>query len=165
MKKIFTNTLSVKEGRELINEGYKFFVKCDFTTCGTTDPWSGMPNIDNNVAVFKDKAEAEACAAEQVWPFNPNVHGTVEELVWGETWDEMEARLAREKAERKAKREAKEAANAAAMGLTVEEYRKVKARAKEIKTLDKEIAELKKELATKKAELARLMAEAAKDAH
>lgn len=158
MKKIFTNTLSIKEARELINEGYKFFVKCDFTTCGTTDPWSGMPNINNNVAVFMDKAEAEACAAGQVWPFNPNIHGAVEKLVWGETWDEMEERLTREKAERKAKRKAKEAANAAAMGLTVEEYRKVKAREKEIKTLEKEITELEKELANKKAALARLMA-------
>lgn len=165
MKKFYNRYLTITETRALINEGYKYSVKCDYTTTNTIDPWSGMPNIDNNVAVFMDKAEAEACAAEQVWPFNPNVHGSVEELVWGETWDEMEERLAREKAERKAKREAKEAANAAAMGLTVEEYRKVKAREKEIKALDKEIAELKKELANKKAALARLMAEAAEDAH
>ena len=165
MKKLYTKFLNVTETRALIEEGYKFRVDCDFTTTNTTDPWSGMPNVDHNVAVFTDKAEAEAFAAEQVWPFDRHVHGTVEELRWGETWAEMEERMAREKAERKAKREAKEAANAAAMGLTVEEYRKVKARAKEIKTLDREIAELKKELATKKAELARLMAEAAKDAH
>ena len=154
MKKIFTNTLSVKEARELINEGYKFFVKCDFTTCGTIDPWSGMPNIDNNVAVFTDKAEAEACAAEQVWPFNPNVHGTVEELVWGETWDEMEERLAREKAERKAKRETKEAEKAAAAGMTVAEYKAAKAKAAKRAKLKKEIAELEAELAAKRAELA-----------
>ncbi len=154
MKKIFTNTLSVKEARELINEGYKFFVKCDFVTCGTIDPWSGMPNIDNNVAVFTNKAEAEACAAEQVWPFNPNVHGTVEELRWGETWDEMEERLAREKAERKAKREAKEAEKAAAAGMTVAEYKAAKAKAAKRAKLKKEIAELEAELAAKRAELA-----------
>lgn len=165
MKKIFAKTLAVTETRALINEGYKYSVDCDYITCGTTDPWSGMPDIDNNVAVFTDKAEAEAFAAEQVWPFNPNVHGKVEELRWGETWAEMEERMAREKAERKAKRDAKEAEKAAAAGMTVAEYRAAKAREKKIKALDKEIAELKKELANKKAALARLMTEAAKDAH
>lgn len=155
MKKLFTKTLTVNEARTLITEGYKFRVDCDFTTCNITDPWSGMPDIDNNVAVFTDKAEAEAFAAEQVWPFNPNVHGKVEELRWGETWAEMEAREAREKAERKAKREAKEAEKAAA-GMTVAEYKAAKAKAAKRARLEKEIAALEAELAAKRAELAKM---------
>lgn len=156
MKKLFTKTLAIAETRALINEGYKFRVDCDFTTCNITDPWSGMPNIDNNVAVFTDKAEAEAFAAEQVWPFNSNVHGKVEELCWGETWAEMEARMAREKAECKAKREAKEAEKATAAGMTVAEYKAAKAKAAKRTRLEKEIAELEKELAEKRAELAKM---------
>ena len=156
MKKLFTKALAITETRALINEGYKFRVDCDFTTTNTNDPWSGMPNIDNNVAVFTDKAEAEAFAAEQVWPFNPNVHGKVEELRWGETWAEMEERMAREKAERKAKREAKEAEKAAAAGMTVAEYKTAKAKAAKRVRLEKEIAELEAEIAAKRAELAKV---------
>ena len=156
MKKLFTKTLTIIETRTLINEGYKFCVNCDFTTCGSTDPWSGMPDIDNNVAVFTDKAEAEAFAAEQVWPFNPNVHGKVEELRWGETWDEMDARLAREKAEHKAKKDAKEAEKAAAAGMTVAEYKASKVKAAKRARLEKEITELEKEIAAKRAELAKV---------
>jgi len=156
MKKIFAKTLTITETRALINEGYKYSVDCDFTTCGATDPWSGMPDIDNNVAVFTDKAEAEAFAAEQVWPFNHNVRGKVEELRWGETWAEMEARLEREKAERKAKREAKEAEKAAAAGMTVTEYKAAKAKAAKRAKLEKELAELENLLAAKRAELAKM---------
>lgn len=156
MKKLFTKILTITETRALINEGYKFRVDCDFTTTNTTDPWSGMPNIDNNVAVFTDKAEAEAFAAEQVWPFNPNVHGKAEELRWGETWAEMEERTTREKAECKAKREAKEAEKAAAAGMTVMEYKAAKAKAAKRAKLEKEIAELEAELVTKRAELAEM---------
>lgn len=156
MKKIFTNALSVKEARELINEGYKYSVDCDFTTGNALDPWSGMPVVNNNVAVFTDKAEAEAFATEQIWPFNSHEHSKVEELRWGETYAEMEARVAREKAERKAKREAKEAEKAAAAGMTVTEYRAAKAKAAKRKQLKKEIAELEKELAAKRAELTKM---------
>ena len=156
MKKIFAKTLAINETRALINEGYKYSVDCDFTTCGTTDPWSGMPDIDNNVAVFTDKAEAEAFAAEQVWPFNHNVHGRVEELRWGETWTEMEERIAREKAERKAKREAKEVEKATAAGMTVAEYKAAKAKATKRAKLEKEIAALEAELAAKRAELTKM---------
>lgn len=156
MKKFYNKHLTVTETRALINEGYKYSVDCDYTTTNTTDPWSGMPNIDNNVAVFMDKAEAEAYAAEQVWPFNPDVHGKVEELVWGETYAEMDARLAREKAERKAKKDAKEAEKAAAAGMTVAEYRAAKAKAAKRARLEKEVARLENELAAARAELAKM---------
>ena len=156
MKKLFTKALTVSETRALITEGYKFRVDCDFTVTNTTDPWSGMPNIDNNVAVFTDKAEAEAFAAKQIWPFNPSVHEKVEELHWGETWSEWEERMAREKAERKAKQAAKEAEKAAAAGMTVTEYKAAKAKAAKRARLEKEIAELEAELAAKRAELAKI---------
>ena len=156
MKKLFTKTLTVTETRALITEGYKFRVDCDFTTTNTIDPWSGMPDVDNNVAVFTDKNEAEAFAAEQVWPFNHNVRSTVKELVWGETHAEMEARMEREKAERKAKHEAKEAEKAAAAGMTVTEYKAAKAKAAKRAKLEKELAELENLLAAKRAELAKM---------
>ena len=155
MKKFYTKFLNVNETRALINEGYKFSVDCDFTTTNTTDPWSGMPNVDHNVAVFMDKAEAEAFAAEQVWPFDRHVHGTVEELRWGETYAERKAREEHEKAERKAKRDANEAKKAAAAGMTVAEYRAAKAKAAKRARLEKEIAALEAELAAKRAELAK----------
>lgn len=156
MKKFYNNYLTINETRALITEGYKFRVDCDFTTCNTIDSLSGMTDIDNNVAVFMDKAEAEAFAAEQVWPFNPNVHGKVEELRWGETYAEMDARQAREKAERKAKKDAKEAEKAAAAGMTVAEYKAAKAKVAKRARLEKEIAELEAELAAKRAELAKM---------
>lgn len=155
MKKLLTNILNINETRALISEGYKYSVDCDYTLCGI-DAWSGMPGVNNNVAVFMDKAEAEAFAAKQVWPFNSSLHSSVEELHWGETYAEMEARVAREKAERKAKREAKEAEKAAAAGMTVTEYKVAKAKATKRKRLEKEIAELEKELAAKRAELAKV---------
>ena len=77
MKKITKNILTVLETRALINEGYKYRVDCDYKTLGTIDPWSGMPNIDNNIAVFVDKAEAERFAETQLWPFNHEVHGSL----------------------------------------------------------------------------------------
>lgn len=156
MKKFYNKYLTVIETRALINEGYKYSVACDYTTCGTTDSLSGMTDIDNNVAVFTDKAEAEAFAAEQVWPFNNNIHSAVKELVWGETYAEMDARLAREKAERKAKKDAKEAEKAAAAGMTVAEYKAAKAKVAKRARLEKEIAELEAELAAKRAELAKM---------
>lgn len=156
MKKLFTKALTVNETRALIAEGYKYSVDCDFTTCNTTDPWSGMPDIDNNVAVFMDKAEAEAFAAEQLWPFNHYLHSSVEELHWGETWAEMEEREAREKAERKAKRDAEEAEKAAAAGMTIAEYKAAKAKAAKRAKLEKEITELEAELAAKRAELTKM---------
>ena len=106
--------------------------------------------------MFTDKAEAETFAAEQVWPFNPDVHGKVEELVWGETYAEMDARLAREKAERKAKKDAKEAEKAAAAGMTVAEYRAAKAKAAKRARLEKEVARLENELAAARAKLAKM---------
>lgn len=156
MKKFYDKFLAISTTRALIEEGYKYSVDCDFTTANTIDPWSGMPNVDHNVAVFKDKAEAEAFAAEQVWPFNRHVHGTVEELRWGETYAEMKAREEREKAERKAKRDANEAKRAAAAGMTVAEYRVAKVKAATRRRLEKEIAALEEELAAKRAELAKV---------
>lgn len=152
MKKLFTKTLTVNEARALITEGYKYSVDCDFTTCGI-DAWSGMPGINNNIAVFKDKTEAEIYAAKQVWPFCPDVHSKVEELRWGETNEEMKARLTREKAERKAARDAKEAEKAAATGMTIAEYKAAKAKAAKRAQLKKEIAELETELNAKRKEL------------
>ena len=106
MKKIFANTLTTEETRALINEGFKYSVKCDFTTV-KTELQDIMPTVKNNVAVFVDKIDAEEFAAAQVWPFNPDVHSKVEALRWGETLEEYEERKEREKLERRARRAAR----------------------------------------------------------
>ena len=62
----------------------------------------------------------------------------------------------KKKAEAKAKREANEARKAEEAGMTVEEYRKAKARKAKITKMEKEIAEMEKELARKKARLTEL---------
>lgn len=156
MKKIFKDNLSVIEARELISEGYKYSVDCDFVTSDGTDPWSGMPIVNNNIAVFMTEAEAKAFAAKVVGPFNSATHGIVKVLCWGETNTEMDARLEREKKERKAKREAKEAEKAAAAGMTVAEYKATKAKAVTKRRLENEIAELEKEIAARRAKLAKM---------
>lgn len=156
MKKLFTKNLTVSETRALINEGYKFRVDCDFVN-NPTD-LSGMTDIDNNVAVFTDRAEAEAFAAKQVWPFNPNIHGSVEELEWGETYKEMIERLGREALERETKKIADEKAKNEAMVSCIEEYNKL-TRKRMIGMLTKEIKEFEAELAYKRIELALLKIE------
>ena len=85
---------------------------------------------------------------------------------WTKSLEEIEAEDARieaymkkeeEKREKaKAKRKATEERKAAEVGMTVEEYRKEKARQKRIERLKNEIEELKKELENKNAELERL---------
>lgn len=158
MKKLFTKNLTISETRALINEGYKFRVDCDFIAYDTINSLGGTTYIDNNVAVFTDRAEAEAFAAKQVWPFNPNTHGMVEELRWGETYKEMTERLEREKAEYKAKKIAEEKAKNEAMRSCIEEYNKL-ARKHMIEMLTKEIKEFEAELAYKRIELALLKIE------
>ena len=157
MKKISTSYLRISETRALINEGYKYSVDCDYSVNDVrTDPWSGMPCVDNKIAVFKDKDEAEAFAATQKWPFNSRVHASVETLKWGETDAEMYARLERERVERKAKKDAADTKKAEAAGMTLTEYRAAKTKNAAERKLKKEIAALEKELAEKYAELAKL---------
>ena len=86
---------------------------------------------------------------------------------WTKSLEEIEAEDARieaylkkeeEKREKaKAKRKAAEERKAAEAGMTVEEYKKEKARKAKITRLENEIAELEEELKNKKAELKRLI--------
>ena len=64
----------------------------------------------------------------------------------------------KKKAEAKARKEAREEARAKEMGITVEEYRKMKKNEATAKRVRREIEELKAELARKEAYLARLEA-------
>ena len=148
-----------EDKNELYKEGYRFIVKGDYRVLSTIDPWSGMPNTTNNIYAFIDKDEAEAFAETQTWVFNTNVHSTVEELPeHTETYEERRAREDKEKAERKAKREAKEAQKAAEANMTVEEYRKDKARKAQITRVKNEIKRLEDQLANFKETLAELEA-------
>ena len=146
--------------REMLFAGYTCKVACNYREAGTTDPWSGMPDIDNDFTYFDNAEEAANFAKTQLWPFNHDVTSRVEPLTLGETWDEMREREAKEAAAKKAAKEAKEAEKAKAAGLTVDEYRaakkeaaKVKAYQKEIEKINAEIAELEKRKAWYEAEL------------
>jgi len=164
MTKIYDNYANAEMLNELYNLGFRYITDGDYKIAEGTDPWSGMPNTTHNLYAFDNKEEAEAFAVKQIWVFNPNVHAKVKEIpAHTETWEEREAREERKAAEKKAKREAKEARKAAEAGMTVEEYRKEKARKAKIKKikgeiegLENEIARLEKELKNKKAYLEKL---------
>ena len=95
--------------REMLFAGYTCKVACNYREAGTTDPWSGMPDIDNDFTYFDNAEEAANFAKTQLWPFNHDVTSRVEPLTLGETWDEMREREAKEAAAKKAAKEAKEA--------------------------------------------------------
>ena len=73
-----------------------------------------------------------------------------------ETYEERNARYEREKADEKAKRDAKEAKKALEKGMTLDEYKKEKAKNAKIRRLEKEIAKLENDLDEKRATLAKL---------
>lgn len=150
--KINKSFLQAEDKNNLYEAGYRYIVQGDYKILDSIDPWSGMPNVANNIYAFADKAEAEAFAVTQIWVFNPDVHARVEELpehtkTWAETLEEE----AKKKAERKAKREADEAKKAAEAGMTVEEY--------EYKTVCKRLSNIRKiknKIIETEAELSRL---------
>ena len=138
--------LTAEQNNKMLALGYKYKVEGDFAITSGTDPWSGMPNTTSNTHFFTDKAEAEAYAAKQTWVFNEDIHGTVVEMKHEETRAEWDARYQREEAEKKAKKAAREATNAAALGITVEEYKKYKKDKSILKKLPAEIAECEAEI-------------------
>lgn len=157
MTNLYDMSLTAEEMNDLYKAGYRYLVQGDFKVLNRYDPWTGMPDVTENLYAFSDKAEAEAFAEKQIWVFNPEVHSSVEEIPeHTETRTEYLERKAKEKAERKAKREATEAKKAAEAGLTVEEYKAEKKRVALAKKVAKEIAELETELARKKALLKKL---------
>ena len=152
MTKIYQNYVSAEEKNSLYKAGYRYIVEGDYKVLSSIDPWSGMPETTNNVYAFSDKAEAETFAVTQIWVFNKDIHAEVVELPeHTKTWDEIHEEQKQKEAERKAKRKATEERKAAEAGLTVEEYRKEKAKKSTITRLKREIDELEKELAKKKA--------------
>ena len=160
IEKIITTYLTAAERNTLYKKGYRFFCKGDYKTLETTDPWSGMPNTTHNIYVFTDKEEAETFAKTQKWVFNPNVTSEVYEIPeHTETPEEFKARQAKIKAERKAKKEAKEREIAEKAGMTLEEYRKEKAKKAQITRIKNEIERLEEELNYKKEHLKRLIEE------
>lgn len=154
---INSNYPTTEENNRMFAKGYKFQVVGDWTLLDSTDPWSGMPNVDGRTHYFTDREEAEEYAAKQIWPFNHNIRGEVEEVTYKETHEEYEARIAKEKQEQAEAKAANEAEKAAKMGMTVEayrEYRKVEATkkryAKRLIEIEAEIAKLNVEMEEKK---------------
>jgi hypothetical protein len=101
--------------------------------------------------------EAVEMAKAEGYVVNKNYVKTVEELEAIKKAQDEAWRAKEEKAERaKAKRKETEARKAVEAGMTVEEYRKEKARKAKIARLEKEIAELEEKIARQKAYLAKL---------
>lgn len=121
--------------------------------------------MDGSYCYHSETLEIEANSKEEANE-KARKNGYVVMDNWTKSLEEIEAEDARieaylkkeeEKREKaKAKRKATEERKAAEAGMTVEEYRKEKARQKRIERLKNEIEELKKELENKKAELERL---------
>lgn len=156
MKKVGT-IVKAETKNNLYKEGYRFLVDGDYRTKETIDPWSGMPDTERTWYAFTEKKEAEAFAEKQIWVFNNNIHADVTEIPeHTETMEERLERREREKAEAKAKRKAREEKKAAEAGMTLEEYKEAKRKAKRLETLKAEIANLKKELEEKEALLKKL---------
>lgn len=103
------------------------------------------------------KEEANEKARKDGYVVNENWTKSLEEIEAEDARIEAYLKKEEEKREKaKAKRKATEERKAAEAGMTVEEYKKEKARQKRIERLKNEIEELKKELENKKAELKRL---------
>ena len=158
MEKVIENRcwIRAEENNQAMEEGYKYFVRGDFETLDSTDPWSGMPNVKQNIHLFDNREDAEEYAKNQTWPFNDEIHGEVIELEKEETRAEREERKAKEKAEKEARKLARDTAKAEAEGMTVEEWRAEQKRLAKIKKIEKEIAELEAEINRKKGYLAKL---------
>ena len=114
-------------------------------------------HVDNIKVEAETKEEAIEKAKKGGYIVNEGYVKTAEEIAEKERREreEEKAELAKEEA-RKAKRLETEKRKAEEAGLTVEEYRKEKARKAHIKRLEREIAELERELKNKKAYLEKL---------
>ncbi len=145
-----------EQNNDMMEKGYKFKVKGDWKTGDDVDPWSGMPNVDRNTHFFVDRADAEAFAQKQHWPFNKNISGKVVELSHEETHDEFKARTAKEKADKAAKKVASDERKAAELGISVDELKKRRAKQSLATRLKREIASHEEELEKLKAQLAEL---------
>lgn len=140
-------------------EGYRYFCKANYRELDYDDPWSGMPVVAWDTFFATTAEELEQIAAQAKYPFSGECE-TVHELAEHyETKEELQVDYERREAERKAKKLATEQRKADEAGLTLEAYRKEKARKATIRRLQREIAELENELARKKAVLAEKMRE------
>lgn len=159
---LFFLTSIATELNEAYAEGYRFACEGNFDTYGT-DPWSGMPNVSRDVFLFSDYAEAEQFSHSQIWPFSGEPMDTVIEIPpHTETWEEKRVKEEKAKAERKAKKLAKDTAKAEALGMTLEEWKKMKSLERTLKGVNNHIAELEKELAEAKIEAEELAKKLAK---
>lgn len=147
------NYPTTEENNRMFAKGYKFQVVGDWTLLASTDPWSGMPNVDGRIHYFTDREEAEEYAAKQIWPFNPNMHGEVEEVTYRKTYEEEEAEIAEKKAKKAEAKAAKEAAKAAEKGMTVEAYREYRKIEATKKRYEKRLIEIEAEIAKLHAEM------------
>jgi hypothetical protein len=141
----------------LFKKGFRFYCEGNYRTTGRIDGWSGMPCVESDVFAFTTKEEADIFALTQEWIFDKNVHPKVYSIpVHTLTWDEYWGKENAKKEEKKTKKLAKETAKAEAAGMTLEEYKKDKAKKAKIRRLEREIAELEAEINEKKAYLKKL---------
>ena len=115
---------------------------------------AGAHNYDVEVVEIQAETTAEAAkkAAAVGYTVNEGYIKTVEEIAAEDAAREAAYQARQAKAEaRKEKRLATEMRKAQEAGMTIEEYRKAKARKAQRTRLEKEIAELERQLANKKA--------------
>lgn len=154
MEKTF-KYLNAETLNALYAEGYRFYVQGDFKHVEEYDPRCGMRYLtfDCTYHAFDDRDNAVDYAQTQTdpetgfWPMVPRIPAH------SETLEEYSAKKA---AENRAKRYAADEKKAREAGMTVEEYRKARARKAAITRTKNEIAALEKELGKKRKYLKKL---------
>ena len=137
--------------------GFRYMCEGNYRITNGIDAWSGMPNTTSDVFGFTTKEEAEAFALTQEWVFNKDSHPTVYEIpAYTMNWNEVKENEKVIKEAKKAERLAKEKAKAEAIGMTIEEYRKDKAKKATITRYKKETERMKKEIKEMKKEIERM---------
>lgn len=139
----------------MYKKGFRFGCEGNYRETEKRDK-DGFPYVECDYFFFDNEEEAKNFANAQYYPIS-GMPAKVEEIPeHTETWEERNARWEKEKAEEKAKRDAKEAKKALEKGMSLEEYKKEKAKNAKIRHLEKEIEKLEKDLDEKRATLAKL---------
>lgn len=140
---------------EAYARGFRYRCKGNFRRTRQNDR-DGFPLYENDFFFFDNKEEAENFAHSHIEPFRNEPVEVSEIPPHTKTFDERTAEIEAEKAEKRAKRDAKEAKKAEKMGLSLDEYKREKAKNAKIRRLEKEIEKLEKDLDEKRATLAKL---------
>lgn len=153
--KVHSDFINPTVRNTMYRRGMRFACEGNFRQTEKRDR-DGFPYVECDYYFFDNEKEAREFANCQYHPIDGNPAKVEEIPEHTETYEERNARYEREKAEEKAKREAKEAEKAEKMGMSLDEYKREKAKNAKIRRLEKEIAKLENDLDEKRATLAKL---------